>query len=296
MDALALLARYAATRARVRFYAAGEQVPLDGVVPARGGTPSSTTTGGWSGSRTSCACWSRCGRRCAAGRSTSPAPARWRNPEDDLPGDFEAAREVHYAAIRASRWTRPRSSPTCAERLTDGADPLGRRPGRRRPPAGCGSPAAAASPGSRCPSWRPLPEPRMLTAVKDEVDPPLGHPRPAGRAEGRRLPDRLHRPSSPRSPRTSGSPASRAAPPAAAVPVRPGHEHGDPGDRGHRGARRDRGRAAARAPALHHPRQPAPRDHPAGQRHLRRAGPGLVGHRHGVRVATRRSSGPGSRT
>jgi len=34
MDALDLLARYAATQARVRFYAAGEQVPLDGVVPA----------------------------------------------------------------------------------------------------------------------------------------------------------------------------------------------------------------------------------------------------------------------
>lgn len=25
---------------------------------------------------------------------------RWRNPEDDLPGDFDTAREVHYAAIR----------------------------------------------------------------------------------------------------------------------------------------------------------------------------------------------------
>jgi hypothetical protein len=25
---------------------------------------------------------------------------RWRNPDDDLPGDFETTREVHYAAIR----------------------------------------------------------------------------------------------------------------------------------------------------------------------------------------------------
>ncbi|MFF8973638.1 Tn3 family transposase [Streptomyces sp. NPDC014995] len=25
---------------------------------------------------------------------------RWRNPDDDLPGDFEATRTVHYAAIR----------------------------------------------------------------------------------------------------------------------------------------------------------------------------------------------------
>ncbi len=25
---------------------------------------------------------------------------RWRNPEDDLPGDFAASSEVHYAALR----------------------------------------------------------------------------------------------------------------------------------------------------------------------------------------------------
>ena len=25
---------------------------------------------------------------------------RWRNPDDDLPGDFDTAREVHYAALR----------------------------------------------------------------------------------------------------------------------------------------------------------------------------------------------------
>ncbi|MFQ6230790.1 hypothetical protein [Nocardia sp. NPDC002869] len=25
---------------------------------------------------------------------------RWRNPEDDLPGDFDATREVHHAEIR----------------------------------------------------------------------------------------------------------------------------------------------------------------------------------------------------
>jgi hypothetical protein len=36
--------------------------------------------------------------------------ARWRNPEDDLPGDFEATRTVHYASINRPLDPR-RSSP-----------------------------------------------------------------------------------------------------------------------------------------------------------------------------------------
>lgn len=36
---------------------------------------------------------------------------RWRNPEDDLPGDFEATRTVHYAAIRQPPRTPLSSSP-----------------------------------------------------------------------------------------------------------------------------------------------------------------------------------------
>jgi hypothetical protein len=75
MDALDLLARYAATEARVRFYAAGEQVPLTVSSRPRGGTPSWTRTAASSGSHTSCACWSRCGRRYAGGRWTGPDAA-----------------------------------------------------------------------------------------------------------------------------------------------------------------------------------------------------------------------------
>lgn len=55
---------------------------------------------GWSASRTSCACWWRCGTRCGGGRSGCRGANRWRNPEDDLPPDFEDNRDVHYDAIR----------------------------------------------------------------------------------------------------------------------------------------------------------------------------------------------------
>ena len=56
MAAIDLLARYAGTESDQKLYAAGEKVPIDGVVPRHGWTASSTTTAAWSGSRTSCAC------------------------------------------------------------------------------------------------------------------------------------------------------------------------------------------------------------------------------------------------
>ena len=73
MDALDLLKRYDGSDAD--FYAAAEAVPLDTWWPRTGATRSSTPTAAWlSGSRTSCACWSRCARRSGAARS------RWRAP------------------------------------------------------------------------------------------------------------------------------------------------------------------------------------------------------------------------
>ena len=80
--------------------------PSTGWCPEPGVTRWSTTVDGLSGSRMSCVCWSRCGIPCDAGRSTWGAN-RWRDPDDDLPGDFETTREVHYAAIRRPP-TRPR--------------------------------------------------------------------------------------------------------------------------------------------------------------------------------------------
>ncbi len=93
--------------------------------------------------------------------------SRWRNPEEDLPGDFDTAREVHYAALR---------QPTDAavfiadlqQRMSEGLDRLagaliegtagGVRVNIRR-----------GEPWITVPKAEPLPEPQMLGAVKDEV-------------------------------------------------------------------------------------------------------------------------------
>jgi hypothetical protein len=73
IEALELLVRYAAVDGKTRFYAAGDVVPVDGVVPKAGEPRLLTSAAGSSGSRTSCACWSRSGTRCAAARSMSTA-------------------------------------------------------------------------------------------------------------------------------------------------------------------------------------------------------------------------------
>lgn len=56
-----------------------------------------------SGSRTSCASCARCGTRSGAGEIYVCGAHRWRNPDEDLPADFEHNRDVHYAAIRRPR-------------------------------------------------------------------------------------------------------------------------------------------------------------------------------------------------
>lgn len=48
---------------------------------------------------------------------------RWRNPEDDLPADFEATRDVHYEALRKRREAEELIS-GLRERLTTALDQL----------------------------------------------------------------------------------------------------------------------------------------------------------------------------
>jgi hypothetical protein len=99
MDALDLLRRYA-QRDRVRFYDRGERVPLAGVVPT-----------GWRDAvvdelgRVERIPYELCvltALRDALRRREIwiVGAARWRDPETDLPPDFEVNRDVHYAAIR----------------------------------------------------------------------------------------------------------------------------------------------------------------------------------------------------
>lgn len=100
MDAVELLARYAGTDGKVRFYADTERVPLDGVVPKAWRDAVVDERG-----RIERIPFELCtliALRDALRRREIyvEGGSRWRNPDDDLPGDFDTAREVHYAALR----------------------------------------------------------------------------------------------------------------------------------------------------------------------------------------------------
>jgi hypothetical protein len=103
MDAVDLLNRYAARpgrRGRVAFYDAAERVPLEGVVPAPW-----REVGVDSHGRVERVPYELCVlsalREAIRRREIWVAGAgRWRNPETDLPTDFDLNRDVHYAAIR----------------------------------------------------------------------------------------------------------------------------------------------------------------------------------------------------
>ena len=269
MDALDLLARYAGTDAAERSTPTGEQVPLDGVVPAEWRRRVVDEDG-----RVERIPYELCVlvalRDAIRRREIWVVGAnRWRDPEDDLPGDFDVNRDVHYAALRQA--PRPdgvrRRSPQRLRAALDGLDTGAGRGAHRR----------GADPTRRGEPWISVPEPgkqaepENLAALKDEV---------AARWGTIDLLDVLKE-----ADYLTGftdeftSVATRevtrprdAAPPAAAGAVRAGHEHGDQAD-GRRpashGERPNRGGAAPGAPALRHPRQPARRDRDGGQRHLR---------------------------
>ena len=100
MQALELLIRYAGVDGKVRFYAEKDTVPIDGVVPKTWLEAVVDERG-----RVERIPYELCvlvALRDALRRRKVyvDGAGRWRNPEDDLPGDFETAREVHYAAIR----------------------------------------------------------------------------------------------------------------------------------------------------------------------------------------------------
>lgn len=99
MDALALLRRYAG-RERVRFYDTAETVPVAGVVPAAWHDAVIDDHG-----RVERIPYEMCvltSLRSAIRRREIwvVGATRWRDPEADLPGDFELNRDMHYAAIR----------------------------------------------------------------------------------------------------------------------------------------------------------------------------------------------------
>ncbi|WP_438388887.1 hypothetical protein [Actinopolyspora saharensis] len=100
MQALNLLGRYREVDGKIRFYDAGETVPIDGVVPKAWHEAVVDERG-----RVERIPYELCVlvalRDALRRREVYVAGAgRWRNPEDDLPADFEASRDVHYAELR----------------------------------------------------------------------------------------------------------------------------------------------------------------------------------------------------
>jgi len=99
MDAVDLLGRYAGRPGRERYYDADEQVPLDGVVPREWRDAVVDDTGRVERIPYEL-CVLRALREAIRRREIYVCGARrWRDPEEDLPADFESNRAVHYGAI-----------------------------------------------------------------------------------------------------------------------------------------------------------------------------------------------------
>ncbi|MEV8144898.1 Tn3 family transposase [Specibacter sp. NPDC078709] len=100
MDAIELLKRYADTGSKNQFFAATEVVPVAGVVPKSGEGALRDEKG-----RIERIPYELCllvSLRDALRRREVfvDGAGKWRDPEDDLPQDFDASRELHYEALR----------------------------------------------------------------------------------------------------------------------------------------------------------------------------------------------------
>jgi hypothetical protein len=99
IEALELLARWTTQAGSQRFYGPDEQVPLDGVVPASWRDTVVDDRGRVERIPYEL-CVLRALREAIRRREVWVEGAnRWGDPEHDLPADFEANRDVHYAAI-----------------------------------------------------------------------------------------------------------------------------------------------------------------------------------------------------
>ena len=163
MDALKLLARYADVDGKVRFYAQTDRVPLDGVVPHAWREAVLDDRG-----RVERIPYELCvliALRDALRRRELYVDGA-SNPDHDLPGDFDTAREVHYAALRQPM------DPTefitdLRQRMNEGLRRLDAA--RLNGGAGVTVTTRRGVPWITVPRLEPLPEPANLGKVKDEV-------------------------------------------------------------------------------------------------------------------------------
>ncbi|MFD6038450.1 Tn3 family transposase [Streptomyces griseoincarnatus] len=167
MDALALLARYADVEGKTRFYDAGDAVAMDGVVRKDWREAVVDDKG-----RVERIPYELCvlvALRDAIRRREIyiEGARRWGDPEDDLPGDFESARTVHYAAIRQPE--DPKEFITgLKRRMTDGLDRLSAAL-TGGSADGVKVTTRKGAPWITVPKLEPLDEPTGLAALKDEV-------------------------------------------------------------------------------------------------------------------------------
>lgn len=167
MHALVLLEKYAKVDGKTRFYDAGDQVPMDGVVRKDWREAVMDEKG-----KIERIPYELCvlvALRDAVRRREIyvEGATRWRNPEDDLPGDFEATRTVHYAAIRQP--LDPQEFITdLKKRMTAGLDGLSAALADGSA-GGVKVTTRHGDPWITVPRLEPLPEPTGLQALKDEV-------------------------------------------------------------------------------------------------------------------------------
>ena len=146
MDAIDLLARYAGTDSDQKLYAAGEKVPVDGVVPKAWLDGVVDDDG-----RVERIPYELCvliALRDALRRREVyvQGAGRWKDPDEDLPGDFEDNRDVHYSAARQAPGRR-RVHRRTAEAPGRRAHPARHGPGQETPAAGSGSSPGRAARG-----------------------------------------------------------------------------------------------------------------------------------------------------
>ena len=144
LDALELLQCY--SDSADKFYAVADRVPLDHVVPDDW-RPAVVDERG----RVERILYELCvlvALRAAIRRREIwvEGASQWRNPEDDLPADFEASRDVHYQALGKPRWRCSGWAPTWASRGSPTAPPQPEaRPTTRQCCGGCGGCSSTAT-------------------------------------------------------------------------------------------------------------------------------------------------------
>ena len=168
MDAIDLLARYAGTDSDQKLYAAGEKVPVDGVVPKAWLDGVIDDDG-----RVERIPYELCvliALRDALRRREVyvQGAGRWKNPDEDLPGDFEDNRDVHYAEL-GKPLDATEFIDGLRKRLDDGLTRLDTALAKGTS-GGVRIITRQGSPWVSVPKLDKLPEPRNLGALKAEVE------------------------------------------------------------------------------------------------------------------------------